>query len=119
MLLPIRKQMSIIDNFKFRMVMSSNLSHYMAEWEFKDRFLHYFRRQSNQESVESSPEGTCPVCWGRNEWDGQFYEIMKDKHAKPGDDIYDSFISKIADEHVRTTHNLNNKYVCVTCDKEI
>ena len=31
----------------------------------------------------------------------------------------EDFISKIADEHVRTTHNLKNKYICTNCDKEI
>ena len=69
--------------------------------------------------VGVSPSGTCPVCWGHSEWEGQYYEIVRDKHLTPGDSIYDSFISKIVDKHVKTTHKHENKYICITCDKEI
>jgi len=79
----------------------------------------YFSKKKTGEDTANAPVGMCPICWGHNEWDGQYYEIVKDRHAKPGDDIYDSFISKIADEHVRTTHNLKDKYICTTCDKAI
>ncbi|MFT4600549.1 MAG: hypothetical protein ACI857_000723 [Arenicella sp.] len=78
----------------------------------------YFKKKDAGETVQASPEGTCPVCWGRSEWDGKHYEIVKDKHSG-GTTTYDSFISKIVDEHVRTTHNLKDKYICTNCDKEI
>ncbi len=84
-----------------------------------DSIRSYFSKKANDQKTPLVPEGTCPTCWGRNEWDGQFYEIIKDKHAQPGSATYDSFISKVVDEHVRTTHQLKNKYVCVTCDKDI
>ncbi len=79
----------------------------------------YFKAKEDNESSKSAPEGMCIACWGYDEWDGKHYKIIKDKHLTPGDDIYESFISKIADKHVNTTHKHEDKYICTTCDKEI
>lgn len=79
----------------------------------------YFIAKENSESTDSAPEGVCKICWGHDEWDGKYYKVIKDKHLTPGDDIYESFISKIADKYVNTTHKHEDKYACTTCDKEI
>ena len=79
----------------------------------------YFAKKEKGEETKLAPENMCPVCWGHSEWDGQYYEIIKDKHLIPGNKIYESFISKIVDKHVKTTHKHENKYICLTCDKEI
>jgi len=79
----------------------------------------YFSEKEKGERTGLAPEGVCPVCWGVDEWDGQYYEVIKDKHLKPGNEIYESFISKIVDKHVISTHKHSNKYICTTCDKEI
>jgi ribosomal protein L44E len=67
----------------------------------------------------NSPEGACPICWGHSEWDGHHYKVIKDKYLTSGNEVYESFISKIADQHTKTTHKNENKYICTTCDKEI
>ncbi|MBL4706114.1 MAG: hypothetical protein JKY54_16430 [Flavobacteriales bacterium] len=79
----------------------------------------YFSKKEKGEETGKSPEGTCPICWGHSEWDGQHYELIRDKHLTPGSSTYDSFISKIVDAHVKTTHRHKNRYVCTTCDKVI
>ncbi len=79
----------------------------------------YFSKKERKEETGKSPEGMCPTCWGFNEWDNKQYEVIRDKHLTPGGDLYDSFISKIVDKHVNTTHKHENKYICTTCDKEI
>ena len=79
----------------------------------------YFSDKEKGKSTEVAPIGMCPICWGHSEWDGEYYELKKDKHLTPGTDIYESFISKIVDKHVDTTHKHENKYICTTCDKEI
>ena len=79
----------------------------------------YFDKKERGEETANAPDGMCPTCWGHSEWEGQFYEIKKDKHLIPEKKIYESFISKIVDEHVNTTHTHENKYICTTCDKEI
>lgn len=79
----------------------------------------YFLQKSQGQATGDAPEGMCPDCWGFNEWEGHYFELVRDKHLTPGKEIYQSFISKIADKHVKTTHKHKNKYVCKTCDKEI
>ena len=79
----------------------------------------FFSKKDKGEHVNAAPEGMCPVCWGYSEWDGEYYEVIRDKHLTPGDGRYDSFISKIVDKHVKTTHKHGNKRICTTCDKEM
>ena len=82
-----------------------------------DKIKTFFIKAENQ--TGSAPEGTCPNCWGRNEWNEQYYELRKDKHNVPGSEKYNSFINKIVEEHVNTTHKHEDLYVCTTCDKTI
>jgi hypothetical protein len=77
----------------------------------------YFSK--DREDRGEAPVGTCPICWGRSEWDGHHYELQKDKHFKKDGDIYNTFINKIVEVHVNTTHKHEDKYICTTCDKEI
>jgi len=79
----------------------------------------YFSKKLKGEKTAAAPEGMCPNCWGHNEWDGEFYKIIKDKHTIPGGEVYESFISKIVDKHVETTHIHEDKYICTTCNLEI
>jgi len=79
----------------------------------------YFSKKEKKEKTAEAPKGMCPDCWGRDEWDGQFYEIIKDKHLIPQNDKYESFISKIVEKHVDTTHKHENIYICTTCNKPI
>jgi hypothetical protein len=79
----------------------------------------YFSSKQDGEQTKLVPEGMCPNCWGHDEWDGQYYTVVKDKHLLPDNDIYQSFISKIVDKHISTTHKHENKYICTTCDNAI
>lgn len=79
----------------------------------------YFQDKIEGESKTPNPKGTCPNCWGKTEWDGKHYKIVKDEHALPGSPIYDSFISEVVNDHVLKTHNLQNKYICTDCNQEI
>jgi hypothetical protein len=78
----------------------------------------YFIKKDEGKSPLSAPEGMCPTCWGHDEWDNQYYKVVRDKHLL-NKDIYSSFISKIVDKHVTTSHKHGNKYICTTCDKEL
>lgn len=46
--------------------------------DFIDHLLHYFKKPK-EETKNTSPEGTCPVCWGHQEYDSQIRTILKDK----------------------------------------
>ena len=43
-----------------------------------DNIIQYFKSENNKEDL-ISPEGTCPVCWGRQEYDGKIRTLIKDK----------------------------------------
>lgn len=45
-----------------------------------DNIIHYFKHQKNKEKI-SSPEGTCPVCWGHQQYDGKIRNLLKDKQV--------------------------------------
>lgn len=81
----------------------------------------FFTKKDNGEAVAAAPEGMCPNCWGYNEWEGEYYKVVK-KDIKSNDkneDVYNNFINKIAEKHVASTSQQGNKYVCLTCKKEI
>jgi len=43
-----------------------------------DNIIHYFKEEDHQEKRDS-PEGTCPLCWGHQNYDGQIRELIEDK----------------------------------------
>lgn len=75
----------------------------------------YFSKKSKGDSTENAPVGVCAICWGRSEWDGKYYEIIKKNDSK----IYDNFISKIVEKHIDGVKKKEDKYICKSCDKEI
>lgn len=78
----------------------------------------FFAKKDNGEKTSASPKGMCPDCWGHSEWEGKYYEVIKDKHLTKSN-IYESFISKIVNQHVLTVHKHENKYICISCKTEI
>lgn len=43
-----------------------------------DNIIQYFKRDNCKEE-NSSPKGTCPVCWGYQQYDGKIRTVLKDK----------------------------------------
>lgn len=43
-----------------------------------DNIVHYFQSDKKKED-NASPEGTCPVCWGFQEYDGKIRTLLKDR----------------------------------------
>lgn len=44
-----------------------------------DNIIHYFQGVNNKAEVEISPVGTCPICWGYQEYDQKIRTLLKDK----------------------------------------
>ena len=61
-----------------------------------DSIKNFFRAKANNEPVNSAPEGVCPNCWGRQEWEGNYYKLMKARNITPESNTYNSFIHEIA-----------------------
>lgn len=43
-----------------------------------DNIVQYFKNQQDVKEA-SSPQGTCPVCWGYQQYDGKIRTLLKDK----------------------------------------
>ena len=78
----------------------------------------YFSKKWKGETADKAPEGVCPNCWGKQEWDNQFFDLIKDPHLTAEGKRYQSFISKVVDEHVGALHKHGTRYVCNTCGLE-
>lgn len=46
--------------------------------KFIDDLINYFRKPEEETEV-ASKEGTCALCWGRQEYDGKVRTLFKDK----------------------------------------
>lgn len=42
-----------------------------------DNIINYFK--SENKKITPSPEGTCPVCWGFQKYDGKIRTLLEDK----------------------------------------
>ena len=75
----------------------------------------YFNKKYNNEVTRESPEGVCPNCWGKQEWDGHFYKKIKANNITPEDNTYNSFIREVAEKLDKITLK-EDTYTCETCN---
>ena len=75
----------------------------------------YFNKKYNNEGTGESPEGVCPNCWGKQEWDGHFYKKLKAKNITPEDNTYNSFIHEVAEKLDKIALK-EDTYTCETCN---
>jgi len=43
-----------------------------------DNIVHYFKNKNDQ-NEDPSPKGTCPVCWGHQQYDRKIRTLLKDR----------------------------------------
>lgn len=75
-----------------------------------------FLSQTNE--TKTAPEGLCPNCWGRQEYEGKFYEALKNNHV----DIHNlnenkGWIEKYFDENLSQIKLVKNEKDELTCSK--
>ena len=73
----------------------------------------YFSAKSKGETPKA-PDGVCPNCWGRQDWDGEHYKFMKGQKANPHDETYNNFIQDVARQLDKITVDPST-YTCETC----
>ena len=76
----------------------------------------YFKNKKENKEIGSAPEGVCPNCWGKQEWDGNFYKMMKAKNVTPESDTYNSFIKEVVTKHISGITIHKDTYTCTTCN---
>lgn len=74
----------------------------------------YFKKKENSQGTELAPEGVCPNCWGKQEWDGEYYKFMKGQNENPSDETYNNFVQDVARKLDKITIK-ENTYTCETC----
>ena len=74
----------------------------------------YFKKRANIKDIVQAPEGVCPNCWGKQEWDGEYYKFMKGENGNPSDATYNNFIQEVARKLDKITLK-ENTYTCETC----
>lgn len=56
----------------------------------------YFKKKDKGEETGKAPVGVCPNCWGRYEYDGEYYSFMKGQNGNPSEEIYNNFVAEVA-----------------------
>jgi len=77
----------------------------------------YFQNKLNKKESPKAPEGTCPNCWGKQNWDKHFYDLMKGENSNPSKETYNSFIKDIA-RKLGKIELTKDSYVCTSCKTE-
>jgi hypothetical protein len=75
----------------------------------------YFTAKSEGNTTEKSPQGICPNCWGKQEWDGEFYKLNKGNKLTGNDQTYTNFIYKIVESNIEGILIKEDTYDCETC----
>lgn len=75
----------------------------------------YFKAKSENKETGKAPEGICPNCWGKQEWDGEFYRKIKGKSTNQKSDIYNNFIKEVVGKLDKITLQ-KDTYFCETCN---
>jgi len=78
-----------------------------------------FFQQSSDTTKDQIPEGVCPNCWGKQEYDNKIRTMYKDqKIDATNDDANHAFIQKFVVKYIDgiTLKKKGNSMVCPTCD---
>ena len=78
-----------------------------------ENIKNYFKKKSQNQETGLAPEGICPNCWGKQEWEGQFYEHMRAENIAPESDTYNNFIKNVTRKLGEITLK-EGSYTCTT-----
>ena len=82
----------------------------------KESIKKYFKNKAEDKETGLAPEGVCPNCWGKQEWDGHFHELIRAKNVTPETDTYNNFIKEIVTKHIDGIVIKEDTYKCTTCN---
>ncbi len=77
----------------------------------------YFFSKETDTTKETAPEGICPNCWGKQEWEGHFYKKIKANNITRESNMYTNFIHEVAQKLDKITLK-KDTYLCETCKIE-
>ena len=74
----------------------------------------YFKKKENNDNAGTAPKGVCPNCFGKQEWDGEYFKFMKGENGNPSEAVYTSFVKDVARKLDKITIH-KDTYTCETC----
>ena len=77
----------------------------------------FFNKKFNNQKTATAPEGICPNCWGKQEWEGDFYTKIKAKNITPENKIYSRFIKDVTSKLDKITLK-QDTLICETCNSK-
>ena len=86
--------------------------------DFIENLVNFFKKPE-KETKNQSPEGTCPVCWGYQEYDSKIRKIFKDKQIDVNNhqDSY-MLVKKFVVKYIDGIHLKEGETeACPTCRK--
>ena len=75
----------------------------------------FFKDKDKGDKTTVAPEGVCPNCWGKQEWEGEFYKQIKARNITPESNTYNSFINEVASK-LDEIKLKEDTYECTTCN---
>ena len=75
----------------------------------------YFKSKLEGNETLKAPEGICPNCWGKSEWEGEFYSKIRVNNITPENKTYDNFIHDVAEKLDKITLK-KDILICETCN---
>lgn len=79
----------------------------------------YFNNKLENKPTGNAPEGICPNCWGKQEWEGEFYEFSKGNKNSKRDETYNTFINKVVESNLEGIAINKDSYTCNTCSIKV
>ena len=76
----------------------------------------YFNSKANGNISEKAPVGICPNCWGKQEWEGEFYKQNRGNKLVGNNQTYNNFINKIVESNISGIIINKDTYQCETCN---
>ena len=80
-----------------------------------ENIKNYFTAKAAGDTSEKAPVGICPNCWGKQEWEGDFYKLNRGNKLIGNDQTYKSFIHKIVEDNISGIIINQDNYECETC----
>lgn len=87
--------------------------------DFIESLSSFFIR-SKDDTFNQAPSGTCPVCWGESEYDGEIRQLYKDKQIDVNNhQAHHAFIKDFVVNHVDgiRLRKMENGYQCPKCKR--
>lgn len=74
----------------------------------------YFKKKETNKDLKA-PKGVCPNCWGKQEWEGEFYKTIKANDITSENNTYNNFINDVVKKLDKIVLK-EDALVCETCN---